>query len=456
MRSSSKHSWGGSGSELLPVGGDGSEWKAPQVQREDSAHLHFRSIRLKLLLPFNRHLMVQVKIIPVKIARLAIALGFLFFFPERALTQDTDGETAVAVDFEDQGMGQEVVFSSLEDVRISPLVFPFYSPTMEGALGGGALITFRTDSDEEMPRSTVQLTGMYSTIGAVGLGMRAHTFWRGDTIRANGYLGYTDTFSNYAGVGFDKGLSVGRGPATTLYDDEMIRFKPDLTFRVKGDWFVGFNFDWNHQDTDNPAPAMAGDPDFLRTGPNYFDSGLGLTVSHDTRDVTVAAREGHLFLFQTTHYRDWFGSDFEYDSIDFDFRRYFPLFRDGSTLAVMVQSRYTSGDVPWDSFTSLGTSRDLRGYHYGQFRDRTGVWAVAEYRHQFSKRDSAELSRHGMVTWAGIGFIGKDYSDLWSNDLGNVGIGYRFEIQERRNLRLDFGFGRNGESGLYLGFNESF
>lgn len=346
--------------------------------------------------------------------------------------------------------------SSATDFEISPLVFPFYSPTLEGAVGGGFLMTFRTDDDPELPRSTVQFTGMYSTLGAVAAGIRSHFFWKGDTIRSNAYLGYADTPNNYAGVGFVQGLTVARGPNTTLFDDESIRFKPDLTFRIKGDWFVGFNFDWNHQDSDNPAPRMAADPAFRRNGPNYFDSGLGITVSHDTRDVTVAAREGHLFLVQTTHYRDWFGSDFEFDAIDFDFRKYFPIFREGCTLAVMVQSRYTSGDVPWGSLTSVGTSRDLRGYHYGQFRDRTAVWAVAEYRHQFRKSGSTELSRHGMVGWGGIGFLGEDYSDLWGNDLGSAGLGYRFEIQKRRNLRLDYGFGRNGESGLYLGFNESF
>jgi hypothetical protein len=36
-----------------------------------------------------------------------------------------------------------------------------------------------------------------------------------------------------------------------------------------------------------------------------------------------------------------------------------------------------------------------------------------------------------------------------------VGLGYRFELQPRSNVRIDIGFGRNS-SGIYFNFTEAF
>jgi outer membrane protein assembly factor BamA len=323
-------------------------------------------------------------------------------------------------------------------------------------VGGGFLVTFKTDVDTEVPRSTVQATGIYSFSNGFTVGSRYDTIWLNDSLRFNGVLDYTDMESDYAGVGFANGLSVGRGPLTTEYDERSARFKPDLLYRVAGDLFAGVNFDVFHEEARNVAPRIAADPGFRRFGSRYTDAGAGLTLSYDTRDDTVVTQSGSLAQLRTTHYRDWLGSDFEFDAIDLDLRTFFPVLRDGSTLGLMLQSRYTTGDVPWASLTSVGDSRDLRGYHYGQFRDRTGIWALAEYRHQFRKRNSTDLSRFGFVTWGGIGFVGEDYGDLDGHSLPNGGIGFRYDIQERRKLRLDFGVGRNGESGFYLSFNEAF
>ena len=65
------------------------------------------------------------------------------------------------------------------------------------------------------------------------------------------------------------------------------------------------------------------------------------------------------------------------------------------------------------------------------------------------------IGRNGFAVWAGIGFIGEDLGDLGGHELPNAGVGYRLELQERRNLRLDFGVGYD-EFGFYLSFSEAF
>ncbi|WP_239685843.1 hypothetical protein [Photobacterium swingsii] len=64
--------------------------------------------------------------------------------------------------------------------------------------------------------------------------------------------------------------------------------------------------------------------------------------------------------------------------------------------------------------------------------------------------------RHGMVYWVGAGTLSNQLDELGQEKwLTTVGVGYRFEIKERVNLRLDMGFG-NGESGFYFAINEAF
>jgi hypothetical protein len=101
----------------------------------------------------------------------------------------------------------------------------------------------------------------------------------------------------------------------------------------------------------------------------------------------------------------------------------------------------------------LGSPYDLRGYFLGHYRDRALILGIAEYRMQFKKRNG-DLSRHGAVGWAGTGSIASTFGDF-RNFLPNAGIGYRFEVQSRMNVRAEIGFGKNSR-GFYFSFNEAF
>ena len=44
----------------------------------------------------------------------------------------------------------------------------------------------------------------------------------------------------------------------------------------------------------------------------------------------------------------------------------------------------------------------------------------------------------------------------WKHTLPNYGLGYRWEFKKRVNVRLDYGFGRKGQSGFMFSINEAF
>ena len=118
-----------------------------------------------------------------------------------------------------------------------------------------------------------------------------------------------------------------------------------------------------------------------------------------------------------------------------------------------MKTRIGLGNIPYPEMSKLGSPFDLRGYIWGQYRDRNMVFLITEYRHMFSNA-SGDPGRHGLVTWIGIGSVSGDVTEL-NHWLPNIGLGYRFEVQPRMNLRAEFGFGKKSR-GFYFNFNEAF
>lgn len=66
--------------------------------------------------------------------------------------------------------------------------------------------------------------------------------------------------------------------------------------------------------------------------------------------------------------------------------------------------------------------------------------------------------RIGCVVWGGAGNIFSERTDDrfdWAHTLPNYGIGLRWELKKRVNVRVDYGFGRK-TSGFLLNINEAF
>lgn len=67
------------------------------------------------------------------------------------------------------------------------------------------------------------------------------------------------------------------------------------------------------------------------------------------------------------------------------------------------------------------------------------------------------MERNGVVVWIGAGTVFNKFSALCMDRvLPNYGIGYRWEFKKNVNVRLDYGFGKNGQSGFIFNINEAF
>ncbi|HEY3430703.1 MAG TPA: hypothetical protein VGK39_08510, partial [Cyclobacteriaceae bacterium] len=136
-----------------------------------------------------------------------------------------------------------------------------------------------------------------------------------------------------------------------------------------------------------------------------------------------------------------------------DFRHFANMgAKPGKILAINFRTKLGIGDVPYTELPSIGSDNNLRAYYGGRYRDQNSMYALVEYRHTFNKK--VGLSKHGFVVWTGAGEIWNDQIEL-KNTLPVVGVGYRFALQPRINLRVDVGVGRDS-FGFYLNITEAF
>jgi hypothetical protein len=121
-------------------------------------------------------------------------------------------------------------------------------------------------------------------------------------------------------------------------------------------------------------------------------------------------------------------------------------------LAYQAIARATTGDPPFQLLPAIGGQNLLRGVYDGRYRDRYALAGQAEYR--------AHLWwRFGAVAFLGAGQVARRGGDFRIDGLhptGGGGLRFTLDPRERMNLRVDYGMGQGGTSGLYITVGEAF
>ncbi|MFV0521939.1 MAG: BamA/TamA family outer membrane protein [Mangrovibacterium sp.] len=347
-------------------------------------------------------------------------------------------------------------------LMVSPLAGPGYTPELGFLIGGGALFSWRTDkNDLSLTRSNMPVMLSFTSTGAITLNMRPTTFWNNDNLRINGNFWFKKMPDNYWGVGFNTNQAIDEDKDVTAFERTWLDIAVEALFKIKDDLYFGPNYSLNYTEGSNLSDWVAHDNYFAYYNDHPFNMGIGATFRYDSRDLPANAWEGKYFDVEFTQYGHYLGGNNNYNMLLVDYRQYTRInHKDGRILAWQVCSRNTFGDVPYNELSQLGNPFDLRGYPWGKYRNKGKAYAVVEYRHTFKKK-SGDLSKYGAVAWVGGGTVYDTDNDPLITDKGtgflpNGGIGFRYELQPRMNLRLDYGIGRNGLHGFYFNINETF
>ncbi|UPW17711.1 BamA/TamA family outer membrane protein [Agarivorans sp. TSD2052] len=345
-----------------------------------------------------------------------------------------------------ENLGADGGFDNTKAIDFSVLPGPFYNPEMSLGVGISAIGLYQIDEQDTVSQtSSLVINGFASVNGSVGVVIDNRSFLKEDQWRVYVDAEIADAPDVYYGIGYQQNR---QDDNRVNFDHRQLSLRPMLLKRVSESAFIGAGFDLSY--------AKASDID---DGESLVDSsllddsssavGVSFQANFDTRDVVRNPYEGRLLQLDLGLYHPSIGSSDNFQTLSFNYSEYLQLGPRDSLLAWQFKSRFTYGDTPWHMLSTVGGGSALRGYTTGRYRDKQMVMSQAEYRWDLP-------GRHGMVFWLGAGAIAPQLS-LFSSDeiLPNVGLGYRFEVKSRVNLRLDMGFG-DGESGFYFNVDEAF
>ncbi len=345
---------------------------------------------------------------------------------------------------------EQVTLKILEGRGRSLSAYPYvyYTPETELAVGAGGIITYYTSKFDPVLRpSKTKISGYYSTRGQYEFSHETELFFNQNERLVAVPLSFGSFVDKYWGIGNRTSDIPG-----VDYDVRVV----ELGLVVEGvtplEGFArdGIVYRGSYRNITDPRE----NPNLTETTVGMeggFTSGLGFDLVDDSRDAVFYPTTGGYHRLYFIWYTSLFGSDYRFNQIEVDLRRYLPLGK-GQVLAFQVYSDMVFGEAPFYDLPALGGGNIMRGYYEGRFRDVNYLAGQVEYR-------SPRWWRLGAVLFAGVGEVfGSEESTVSfrhiKHSLGG-GLRFLFDKDQGINLRVDLGFGW-GSSGLYFGLEEAF
>lgn len=134
-----------------------------------------------------------------------------------------------------------------------------------------------------------------------------------------------------------------------------IKFSTISLIRVKENFYAGFSFDLA-----NYFKVQYDSNSFLVTDnvngrEGGVDAGLGLSAALDSRDNRYNASKGAFVLANVIFYPAFMGSDYQFQKMELDARKYFTPWRKlKHVIAIQGTTTYITGNVPFYGMAMLG------------------------------------------------------------------------------------------------------
>ncbi len=177
--------------------------------------------------------------------------------------------------------------------------------------------------------------------------------------------------------------------------------------------------------------------------------GIGYELVWDSRDDLFFPNSGSYQYFKLLIYPE--PSDYSFYTIEMDVK-HFSSFSKDHVFAGNFYLATASDDAPFYKLPALGGQYRMRGYYEGRYRDNVFAALQVEYRQYFWRK-------LGFVVFAGIGDVSDDLMKFRLDELKysyGAGLRFLFNKEQNVNLRMDIGFGKKGNSGVYFGIEEAF
>lgn len=321
-----------------------------------------------------------------------------------------------------------------------PLVMPITEPAVGYGLAGGLAffhekprVVQTPDGPRVVPPNVTAVGGMATENDSWGAFAGHMHQWRDGRIRYAIGGGYGSLNLDWFGQGDAFG-----GRAFSYEFDAWAEVQK-LTFQLgDSDFFAGAKQRYISTSTrfdagDNPPPT-GGPLGILASELDADVSGLGLTLSYDTRNSLFSPTRGTKGSLSWVQNDELIGSDYDYGAVDAEVCQYVPL-DDAFTLGLRGQGGYASEDAPFFDLPSVR----LRGIPVGRYVDDIAVTLESELRWDIAKRWT-------VVGFGGVGWTSDDLAELTDDQgLWAGGTGFRYLVARKYDMRLGLDVARGPE-----------
>jgi len=320
---------------------------------------------------------------------------------------------------------------------------PHYASDTKFGLGLVAAGLYRTNpNDSILPPSNVSLYGDVSSVGFYMLGVRGNHIAPKGRYRIDYHLYFYSFPADFWGIGYEMGDNDANKSDMKRWQAQA---EVSFLFRVADNFYIGPMASYDYvigKHIERPELLQGMDQ-------HTWNVGAGVSLVYDNRDNLTNPHRG-IYLNINQMFRPRFmGNDYAFSTTAFRFDAYQRLGK-GTVLAEDIGANLNFGNPSWGMMAELGGTHSMRGYYEGRYRDKHSLEATVELRQHVWKRN-------GIVVWVGAGTIFPKFSALRSKQiLPNAGVGYRWEFKKNVNVRLDYGFGKSGQSGFLFNINEAF
>ena len=360
-----------------------------------------------------------------------LSIGFHLILAHDLHAEIDDEIDAVIEDEEDT---QEGFFS--KDWNWAPVPSIISNPTLGTGLALALMYMHPRKEGDATGRSDVTgVAGLYTSTDSWATGIFHSGSYFKDRFRPSGGLFYADFNLKFYGIGNDS--PIRDNPID--YNAKITAFMPKFLFNLGvKNWFAGPAYRFMKFDNAfDLSPILPGLPEIRLPTQT---AGLGLVVSHDSRDNNMWASSGNLFEIELADYGEWLGGDFDYEKVKAKFVHYMPLV-DQLTLAYRLDGEAIGGDAPFYDLAYL----NLRGFPRGFYSDKVSATAQVQGNWQF-------LPRWIALAFGGGGRVSDDISNIGSETTrwaGGMGVRYVLNEKQKLSIGVDVTYG-DDEFGVYI------
>lgn len=322
---------------------------------------------------------------------------------------------------------------------------PNYSATTGLGLGLLGTATYSADhTDPTLPRSNASVYSNMTTAGFFVVGLRGNHIFPHESFQLDYKVNLSTFSTSYWGMGYanadnDDNETDYRRNRINAMARFMVKLAPNtyigpfVNYRVTqaSDVNEDFSYLWQGQD---------------KTIHNYT---AGLSFTYDSRDFMLNASKGVFVQIDQTFTPRCFGNGkYNFSTTEATFATYGKLWK-GAILAGELHGQFNYGHIPWSQLATVGSNDRMRGYYEGRYNDKNVIEGQVELRQHIK-------GRNGVVAWVALANAFPNFKNIaWRYTLPNAGVGYRWEFKKRINIRVDYGFTRNG-GGFIFNINEAF